>query len=301
MNTEKITLLDNGDEEEYYIRNYTSSKYAETSLTRRIQLLCKEMMQIATEICQRYGIHYYVVEGTLLGTVRHKGFIPWDDDIDIGIPNTEVEKFVEICRSELPESFYIECPFDYEQSAFNTGLAKICSSTYKVLDISGRVVPISIDIGSIIGMPSGKLTQKRYYYQLLFHRAISRMCRPNTIAINNLANQTLMRKFVISIARKVDFSKIFSFEKQIDKLKRYISKYSYDSCDFVMYYPSYYGEKEIVEKSFYGDGVTGEFEGIKVRMPTEYHKLLTCLYGDYMTLPPEDHRIGSHVQKILEE
>ena len=73
------------------------------SKVRQIQLGELSLLEKYIEICSKYNLRYYALGGTLLGAVRHKGFIPWDDDMDLGMPRKDYEKFLEICKKELPD------------------------------------------------------------------------------------------------------------------------------------------------------------------------------------------------------
>ena len=102
------------------------------------------------------------------------------------------------------------------------------------------------------------------------------------------------------LVQKIHLGKILSYPRQVRKLEKHCLKYPYEQSSYVMLYPSAYEKKEILKKEYYGSGVTGKFEGIQVSMPSDYDRVLTRLYGDYMTPPPEEKRTGSHIKELIE-
>lgn len=172
------------------------------NVTKKVQPIMRAMLKEVVEICQRHGIHYYVVEGTLLGAVRHKGFVPWDDDVDIAIPASEMGKFVRCCRGELPDSYYVEGAFDEGRSGYDVGLTRVYHRNYCVLDVSGRAMPLFIDIPALIGMPNSSLMRSFYYNELLLRRAMPKISRPETIQTGYWHNQSGLRKVIIRLACK---------------------------------------------------------------------------------------------------
>ena len=77
----------------------------DNSQLRALQLVELEIMKIFVNICERHQLRYIMIGGTMLGAIRHKGFIPWDDDIDVGMPRADYEKFLQIVRAELPADY----------------------------------------------------------------------------------------------------------------------------------------------------------------------------------------------------
>ena len=124
----------------------------------------KEMQHIALDVliyldkvCSKYGLKYFIVDGTLLGAVRHKGFIPWDDDIDVGMPRPDFRRFEKIVEKELPEYLHY-CSFK-KTKGYNHYVPRITDSRVKVIDESASVDAEKeawIDVFPLDGMPGNK-------------------------------------------------------------------------------------------------------------------------------------------------
>ena len=87
-------------------KNWNSSYNKEDNCElRRLQFIELEVMKLFSGICDKHHLRYYLVGGTMLGAVRHNGFIPWDDDMDVGMPRPDYERFLKVVKNELPEGF----------------------------------------------------------------------------------------------------------------------------------------------------------------------------------------------------
>ena len=117
------------------------------SKVRQIQLGELSLLEKYIEICSKYNLRYYALGGTLLGAVRHKGFIPWDDDMDLGMPRKDYEKFLEICEKELPDHVILRIHDD------NLGNTSIMDTSLQI-EFGGVVCSPFIDVFPLDGYPS---------------------------------------------------------------------------------------------------------------------------------------------------
>ena len=269
---------------------------------RQMQNIIMNILKEVVKICDRHGITYYLVEGTLLGAVRHNGFIPWDDDIDIAIPLEQIVSFVQYARQELPENFYIDMAFSEDRQSLSTpDLTRVYDNKFCIKDVSGSFTHLCIDILGIAGMPKNAIIRKIHYFMITGCRIGLRVSRKEIIRKNYWKNQIWYRKCFIWCLNHIDIGRFIPYNKQLNKLKKCLEKYPFSKSEFVMLYPSSYGKKEIMPKDYYGLGINKQFEDMILRIPMEPYKILTKLYGDYMTLPPEEARTGSHVAVLLEQ
>ena len=139
---------------------------------RKVQLVQLDILDKVVDICNRHGIKYYLIGGTLIGAVRHKGFIPWDDDIDIAIPRKDYDKFIGIALKELKKPYKV---VHYStDDTYRFYLLNIVNENATVIE--KKVTPITskvwIDILPIDGIPNNKIKRFFFKFKVLYYRAL---------------------------------------------------------------------------------------------------------------------------------
>lgn len=228
------------------------------------------------EICVSSQIPYYMLGGTMLGAVRHQGFIPWDDDMDFGIPRPYFCKAVKVLREKLPSNLSIYTIDDY---ATTTGIIKIADNrtTQNAILAQNKDANIGINIdvfpldyafsptnpGRLINM---MITIQRYRLLKSSFRSLSKKC----IA--------LLAKFLL----------FFSSRRFIiDIIEKYMLP---TSGDYIANYYGAWGQKETVKKEFMGTPILYKFESAEFYGVEKADSYLTALYKNYMQLPPKEKR-----------
>ena len=236
-----------------------------------LDILCK-----CKEICEKYSIPYYLCYGTLLGAVRHGGFIPWDDDIDIMMPAEKIPVFKKHFVEDVDEPYFYS-DIDTEQVCLEPW-AKIrrsdTSSMPEVLKKINANWGICIDIFPLYPLPDNKMLRKLKYYAAY---STEGFLRAETAKYTD--NASVRLKTIGLIPYRV--------RKYIAKsLIKFLSGGNPDSeCmfdGFMNIKRDYISDKETLL----------DFEGISFRVPSEYDSYLTDAYGDYMTPPPVEERNG---------
>jgi lipopolysaccharide cholinephosphotransferase len=263
-------------------------KMKEISLTnlKNIQLsILKEVI----DFCNRNNITYYAAYGTLLGAVRHKGYIPWDDDIDIMMPRPDYTKFVNSFHSEDNLLKVATC-FNYTN--FPLLFAKVFDTRTKVveaLDIEFEM-GVFIDVFPIDGLPSDiKLSNKHFNFLKLYHKFLALKWVPKYKKTRKMYKNIpiYLLKYIVT-----SFVSYRFIQKRINKL---VLKFDYSKCEYVACTATcIYGKRERFNKSYLADSVLLDFENIKVKCSIEFDKCLTNLYGDYMTPPPANKQFSHH-------
>ena len=266
-------------------------------ITKQIQPVLLKILESFVNICDKYNLKYYLIDGSLLGAVRHNGFIPWDDDIDVGMPRPDYEKFCEVAKTELPSNMYL---VSYEDSLQEGSIAEIarmyCSDMQLKMDYFGNDQPSDawMDIMIMYGMPCNSLKRTIHYKHYYLLKGLARMGRIEHIGGRKYSG---MEKVLIDIARKIDLSKIINTKGLLLRCVKLLKKYPYDKADYVIVVPSEYGINEMVPINYYEPGRIVDFEGVRVKIPQNYDGILKQLYGDYMTPPPPEKRKSKH--KVL--
>lgn len=248
-----------------------------------------EILKAFIDVCEQLDLKYYLVEGTLLGAVRHKGFIPWDDDIDVGMLREDYELFLKKAPSLLPKHMFLQT-FESDPGYPQT-FAKIRNSNTTFFEPT--LVHKKTNHGLFLDIFPIDGCNVNFKNSLKF-KVTEILC--------NLRTSYLISKKYLSLAVRVMRPLSMLFYPTVNgalKAKQCLYTATPNE-EYVTNYHSLWGDKEIMPKSWYGDGLLLEFEGIKVNCPTEYDKWLTQVYGDYMQLPPEEKRVTHHDAEIID-
>lgn len=239
-----------------------------------------------TEVCEENNLRYYLGGGTLLGAVRHKGFIPWDDDIDVMMPRPDFQKLLSLSINN--ENYNIIKP---GTAGYYYNFAKLVD-TRTILEEKGiKVIDglgVYIDIFPLDGMPETPDARKKRFKEL------------NSIR-KRINNTCLLRpKFHRNPFAYLNACRIYNSNKNIDLSslqKKYLDsalKNSFDDSEFVFAAGGAYGARDIFPGKWFEKEIELQFENLSVKAFNGYDFYLTQLYGDYMTLPPEDKRVTPH-------
>ena len=255
----------------------------------KIHKIDLEIVKEVINLCEKHGLTYYMLGGTMLGAVRHGGFIPWDDDIDLGMFRDDYEAFL-IYAEELPKHLKV---VNYRNSpSYQYYITRVLDTKTKVVEErignDNKYTNASIDIFPIDGTPNNKFLRKIHYTRILYHRALMSLCYKDSI--DRKRPRSSAEKALLWVLEKLPIEKMTSAYKQKDKIDKLLRKQKVDGSEYIGNIMGAYRTREIVPYKYYGKGKFYDFEDIKLRGMELADEYLTHTYGDYMQLPPEELR-----------
>lgn len=259
-----------------------------------LQKVEMDLFRCFVETCEKLDLNYFLVCGSALGAARHGGFIPWDDDFDVGMYREDYDKFMEQAPALLPEGIFLQ---NYKSDpAFPYVFAKLRNSNttfiQTILEDLDMNHGIYMDIFPLDGYPETLKEQKKLASLKRHYK------RQLTCAFKLPKNISLKGKISVAAFRFLGCHKRTT--KILAKYEALISKYPVKGTKLICSHGTWYGERDYIPAEYYGNGAVAEYEGMKVRVPENCDAYLTCLYGDWRTPPAPEKRTGSHQCEICD-
>lgn len=261
-----------------------------------------DILKKVIHICEKHNLRYYALGGTLLGAVRHKGFIPWDDDIDIGLPRPAYDQFVDCAEKELHLPYQVHSILN-GNGKYGYYYVRIENTNVQLEKFATKnktVVPAWIDIFPLDGVPNDEEEMTKWMKKCDFRKKIFIASQASYTAASSEFKKK--RNKIVSAGRDIflalGFEKLINTKWAWKRLNKEITRYNYDECDRLINYCGNLGKKEMFFKDVYGEGLLYPFEDIQIMGPVNYDFVLTQMYGDYMTPPDENNREHHHLRII---
>lgn len=273
-----------------YIKPEIRDDWEVSEKKKKVWWILLDLMKVLDKICKENNLRWYPAWGTLLGVIRHKGFIPWDDDVDIVMPREDYEKFIVVCQSCLEEPYYLQTTLT-DQECYYMWISLRNSMTTGNREASltkKQNNGIGIDIMPLDGCQNN-------YIHYLISRYPMRIVTVLTNTYVNDINKSTLAKCIRKVLRlfKLDYKKNYIWANKQN------SRYRFDCYEKVAFraladpYRKHIKEdmwlKEDFEKT-----IDMPFENIVIPVPSGYDRLLKTIYGDYMEFPPIEKRNDRH-------
>ena len=272
--------------------------------TRKIQQIELDLFKEFKRICDKHHLRYFAIGGTCIGAVRHKGFIPWDDDIDVAMPYQDYKKFQKVSQDELQDNYSIYVPECHRHWHYNFMKLQNDCTTFIESFQDGYVddyTGIYMDIMPIYGMPRGKLAQ--YFASVICDLLIYLNAGHRQPFCELKTKKLKIVQFFNAPIRKLK-----PYNYYIEIIEKIFGKYSLDCSDKILfgwrYKPSIFRKKYTYKSVFYFDDfkemLQCPFEDVSIAIPCGYDRYLTMDFGNYMELPPKDKRVTRHKTKVID-
>jgi len=250
-----------------------------------------DALKAFASFCEEQGLTWFAIGGTLLGAVRHKGFIPWDDDVDVAMPRADYDKLVALAK-QFPKPFVIE-EYRYNKE-FQSYFAKLRSEEIELLetvaDKADKRRGYLVDIIPLDGTPDNVFMRKLYFVRVLLLRFL---CGAANVHTGILTSRPKWEQCVLKVCRALRLYKVITKEKVYQRMDRLFRRQKTETAKQIGTIMGAYKTREIVPAEYFGlkeAPVYLEFEDMQIRAPKQYEPYLTHMYGEYKNLPPEHQR-----------
>ncbi len=252
-------------------------------LTKELRLIQLNILQEVADFCEKNNITYFLAYGTLIGAIRHHGYIPWDDDIDIAMPRPDYDKFITSFYCSHLYYNVIELSID---KTYGLPFAKVFDNRTDVNETQYKKenFGVYIDIFPIDGIIGSSQIQRVLLLRKILHTKKA-----------NYSQRKLSKKIINTLGKIILFP--FSAHDIVKRIDNIARKHPFGLTEKAALIVDSYGPRDIVDTSVFTHTLLHEFEGHQFRIPIGYDIWLRSIYGDYMQYPPEPYRKSYHVFK----
>lgn len=261
----------------------------EKSVNERVQEVEIDILRQIDGICKKYEIEYFAIGGTVLGAVRHQGFIPWDDDIDIAMPRKDYEKFLRVAQDELPKGYFVQNYFTEPNTPFYFTKIRKDNTLFVEYYLRGCKIHqgIFVDIFPFDAVPKNKWVRKIHFricralYQLFLAKSLTTACSSRFKQQDNYK----------SYLRKIAHALLFFFPKSwlfnaLNHCVQIFNNRSTEEISHIVRKRLRVSLKELYPIQYL------PFSGFQMPVPNDYDAYLKAQFGEYDILPPEEKRYG---------
>lgn len=257
---------------------------------KRVEL---EILQEFMRVCDILNLRWYAGYGTTLGAIRHKGFIPWDDDVDVVMPRKDYEVFCKEAQEIFSKNYFVQT-IETEEEYYQP-FAKIRRSdtTFWEKGTANDHINhgIYMDVFPLDGYPTNWISEKMFM--------LKRIAYDNFLYQEGRCEELHGYRKIIAICYRI-FKGTLTRKEAAIKKEKMVSKIPYDKGKLVSCMVADTPKAEAVPVAVYGKGREVAFENVNIRVPAEYEIYLEKLYGDYMQFPPVEKRVPLHTCIVID-
>ena len=245
------------------------------------------IMESIDKFCRENNIKYFMLGGTMLGAVRHKGFIPWDDDIDIGMLRSDYELFCRNYKDDI-NKYYQVISIDNNEKYYLPA-AKVIDTRTSLMENLNQAIMIGayIDVFPLDYVEPNKDGKFEFFTRNKLIRNIESLKK-----MRISRNRSLWKNILVTVAHMICRKKVHTIATQDDKRAKELS-YQYRTTLIANYHGAW-KEREIMDSSIFDEISEYDFCGRKFYGVKDYDTYLTKMYGNYMKLPPKEKRVTHH-------
>lgn len=256
---------------------------------RKFQLSQMDLIKETDKVCKKLGINYYLIGGTLLGAIRHGGFIPWDTDMDIAMKRSDYEKFAQYWMNNESDKFFYQSYKTEKNHVSPHAILKIKNTYIKYNKNTNRYKTkyngLFLDIFPLDQPPKDEKKQKKQMKQIKIIKRIIELKAAYTYGENTGKLKYLAKNTVSILLSPLTLNFL---QKRLDAI---MQKYNGTNENFLVSMASHYSyQKQLMPSCIYGEPTMVEYEGVALCAPAKVEEYLKRIFGDYMKLPPENKR-----------
>lgn len=265
--------------------NQTTDNHSLTELQSRLL----EMLKWYHAFCRKHDLQYYALGGTMLGAARHQGFIPWDDDIDVGMPRADYDRFLSLMKEEDTGCFRAESPDDGRRD-FIYGYAKLYDTRTTLIEKARRNVKrgIYMDIFPLDGAGQSEEDARTVFDPVFrkYQMVVAKTCA--------LSGRRSWYKNAAVIAARMIPDCVVSPAKLVAEIQTLCRTYDFHQSAYVGNFLGNWGFRETMPRACMGTPALYPFEDARIYGAEDADAYLARLYGDWRQLPPEEKRVTHH-------